>query len=235
MNLRVILLVIVVIVFLLASLLISFLSFQTNSLSQGYQDGSVQIIQNTTPGTIPHVITVKNNGKKPVMVENGQILTSNISQNLVVAEDKVIEQNSSEKVKAYCFEPKKKAVPGSNLTPSGQASTQVKTLIMNSNPNNIQNATQTQLQIWILVTGNNVDINSGEVPSLIQQQQISISQLNQNISTAESNLITSFNISSSQISNFNQTSSQINLNNIIDNAFNLINTFVNWVRSSLGI
>jgi hypothetical protein len=80
-----------------------------------------------------------------------------------------------------------------------------------------------------------VDINSGEAPSLIQEQQISISQLNQDISTAESNLITSFNISSSQISNFNQTSSQINLNNIIDNAFNLINTFVNWVRSSLGI
>lgn len=235
MNLRVILLVFVVILFLLVSILISYVSFETNSLSQGYQEGNVQIIQSTPPGTIPHIIIVKNNGKKPVMIESGQILTSNISQNLVVADDEVVEQNSSESVKAYCFEPNQSAVPGSNLIPSSQASSQVKTLIANSNPNNIQNATQTQLEIWILVTRDNVNVNSGEASSLVQKQQISYSQLNQDISTAKNNLITSFNISSSEIGNFNQTSSQINLNYIINNAFKWINIFVDWVRSSLGI
>ncbi len=235
MNLRVILLVFVVILFFLASVLISFVSFETNSLSQGYQDGNVQLIQSTPAGTIPHIIIVKNNGKGPVMVESGQILTSNTSQNLVVAEDKVVEQNSSESLKAYCFEPNQSAVPGSNLTPTSQASTQVKTLIKNSNPNNIQNATQTQLEIWILVTKDNVNINVGEAPGLVQQQQISYSKLNQDIGTAKNNLISSFNISSSEIGNLNQTSSQINLNNIVNNAFNWINRFVDWVKTTLGI
>ena len=59
MNLRVILLVFVVILFVLISILISFISFENNSLSQGYQDGNVQIIQSTPPGTIPHIIIVK--------------------------------------------------------------------------------------------------------------------------------------------------------------------------------
>jgi hypothetical protein len=235
MNLRVILLVFVVILFVLISILISFISFENNSLSQGYQDGNVQIIQSTPPGTIPHIIIVKNNGKKPVMVESGQILTSNISQNLVVAEDTLVEQNSSESVKAYCYEPNQSAVPGSNLTPSSQASAPVETIIKNSNPSNIQNATLTQLQIWILVTKDNVNINSGEAPSLVQTQQISDSQLNQDISNAQNNLITTFNISSSEIGNLNQTSSQINLNYIITDAYNWINIFVNWVRNSLGI
>ena len=235
MNLRVILLVFVVILFALVSILISFVSFETNSLSQGYQDGNVQIIQSTPPGTIPHIIIVKNNGKKPVMVESGQILTSNISQNLVVAEDTLVEQNTNESVKAYCYEPNQSAVPGSNLTPSSQASEPIETLIKNSNPSNIQNATLTQLQIWILVTKDNVNINSGEAPSLVQTQQISDSQLNQDISNAQNNLITTFNISSSEIGNLNQTSSQINLNYIITDAYNWINIFVNWVRHSLGI
>ena len=235
MNLRVILLVFVVILFVLISILISFISFENNSLSQGYQDGNVQIIQSTPPGTIPHIIIVKNNGKKPVMVESGQILTSNISQNLVVAEDTLVEQNSSESVKAYCYEPNQSAVPGSNLTPSSQASAPVETIIRNSNPSNIQNATLTQLQIWILVTKDNVNVNSGEAPSLVQTQQISDSQLNQDISNAQNNLITTFNISSSEIGNLNQTSSQINLNYIITDAYNWINIFVNCVRNSLGI
>ncbi len=235
MNLRVILLVFVVILFVLISILISFVSFENNSLSQGYQDGNVQIIQSTSPGTIPHIIIVKNNGKKPVMVESGQILTSDISQNLVVAEDEVVDQNTSESVKAYCYEPNQSAVPGSNLKPSNQASAQIETLIRNSNPSNIQNATQTQLQIWILITKDNVNINSGEAPSLVQTQQISDSQLNQDISNAKNNLMTTFNISSSEIGNLNQNSSQINLNYIITDAYNWVNIFVNWVRSSLGI
>ncbi len=235
MNLRVILLVFVVILFVLISILISFVSFENNSLSQGYQDGNVQIIQSTPSGTIPHIIIVKNNGKKPVMVESGQILTSDISQNLVVAEDEVVDQNTSESVKAYCYEPNQSAVPGSNLKPSNQASAPIETLIRNSNPSNIQNATQTQLQIWILITKDNVNINSGEAPSLVQTQQISDSQLNQDISNAKNNLMTTFNISSSEIGNLNQNSSQINLNYIITDAYNWVNIFVNWVRSSLGI
>ncbi len=235
MNSRVILLVFLVIFFFVVSVLITFISFETNSLSQGYQDGSVQIIQNTTPGTIPHIVTVKNNGKKPVMVESSQVLTSNNSQNMVVAEDKIVEQNSSENVKCYCFDPNRRAVPGSNLTPSSQASQQVETLIKNSNPNNIQNATQTQIEIWIIVSNNNVNINSGEAPALIEQQQISYSQFNQDISTAQNNLISNFNISSSEIKNLNQTSSQINVNNIINNVLNWINELINWIRNSLGI
>ncbi len=235
MNLRVILLVFVVILFVLISILISFVSFENNSLIQGYQAGSVQIIQSTPAGTIPHIIIVKNNGKKPVMIESGQILTSNNSQNLVVAEDTMVEQNSSESVKAYCYEPNRSAIPGSNLKPSSKASAPIETLIKNSNPSNIQNATLTQLQIWILVTKDNVNINSGEVTSLVQTQQISNSQWNQDISNAKNNLTTTFNISSSEIGNLNQTSSQINVNYIITDAYNWINIFVNWVRSSLGI
>lgn len=235
MNPRVILLVLLIVLFSLGGAIFSLLSFETSSLSQAYQDGNVVIIQSTPAGTVPHVVTVKNTGKKPLMVEHGQILNSSSSQDLVIAENKRVDQNSSENVKAYCYEPKQKAVPGSKLTPGGQASSQIKSVIENSNPSDIQNATPAQLQIWILVTGDNVDINTGEGPALIQMQQISQSNLNQQISTAKSNLITVLNITSSELKNINQNNSQSSLNDFFNQIINWINGFIDWIRSSLGI
>lgn len=231
MNFRVILLIIIVIVFTIGGILISLMSFEANSLKEAYGQGTVDIIQNTTAGTVPHTITVKNNGKKPLMIEKGQILISSTSQDLVVAEDKQINQNSSSLVKAYCFQPNQSAVPGSKLIPSDKASTQIIQIIDNSNPSDLQNATKTQIQIWIIVSKDNINPNTGEASSFLERHQISSGDLLQQISEARNNLIKGLNVTAGEIKNINQTSAPPSIND----AINWINQFINWIKNSFGI
>lgn len=235
MNFRVLLLIFLVFLFFIGTVIFSFRTFETNSLNQAYQDGSVELIQNTQAGTVPHIVTIKNNGKQPLTVRTGQILTSNNSQDLVVAEDKRIDKNSSANVKAYCFEPKQKAAPGSKLAPSNQASQQITAIINNSNLSNIQNTTQTQLQIWILVSGNEVNINSGETSAFIEKQDLSNANILQELSDAKDNLITSLNISTNDLKTINQTSFQNNSGDIFNWINSLINEFITWIKTSFGI
>jgi len=123
------------------------------------------------------VILVKNNGKKPLMVKIGQILTSNTSQDLVVAEDKWITQNSSSHVKAYCFQPSQSATPGTKLIPTEMASSEIQQIITESNLEDTQNTTKTQLEIWIIVTGNKINVDSGEAASLMDKKGINNTEI----------------------------------------------------------
>lgn len=231
MNIRAILLVLLVILFSLGCVLFSFMSFDSNSLKDAYQEGNVEIIQNTTAGTVPHVIEIKNTGKKPLMVETGQILTSNSSQDLVVAQNKKINQNSSAEVKAYCFQPEQKAIPGSKLIPSNKASTQIKEVIKNSNLLDKNNATQTQLQIWILVSQDNVNLSSGEAIALMEKQEITSAKILQELSDARNNLIKTLNITTEDLKNIGNNSTS----NILNELYNLITGFINWIKNSFGI
>ena len=230
MNFRVILLVILVLIFTFSGIYLSMLSFDATSLKNSYGKGEVEIIQNTTAGTIPHVILVKNDGKQPIMVESGQILVSNSSQDLVVAEDIRVNQNSSSYIRAYCFEPNQTATPGSKLTPTDKASSDVQQLIKNSNLADQQNTTSTQLQIWILVSGDNVDLNSGEASVLLKNQNNNSTEIVNQFNEAKNNLLKNLNITEDQIKNI-KTESTISSSDIVG----WINEFINWIKTSFNI
>jgi len=230
MNFRVILLVILVIIFTISGIYLSVLSFEATSLKDSYNKGETEIIQNTTAGTIPHVILVKNNGKRPVMVETGQILISDTSQDLVVAEDKMVNQNSSSYIRAYCFQPNQTAVPGSKLKPTEKASNEVQQVIKNSNLADAQNTTQTQLQIWIIVSKDNVNLSSGEASVLIQNQSINNTNITNQLNEAKDNLSKSLNITEGDLKNINPQSS-LGSGDIIE----WISGFIDWFKASFNI
>lgn len=230
MNLRVILLVILVLIFTISGIYLSVLSFASTSLEDAYNKGEVEIIQNTTAGTIPHVILIENNGKKPIMVETGQILTSNNSQDMVVAEDQKVNQNSSSYIRAYCFQPNQAAVPGSKLTPTDKASPEVKQLITNSNLADPQNTTRTQLQIWIIVSKDNLDLNSGEASLLIQNQTINSTEITNQLNEARENLLQNLNITEGEIKNIKPDSSVGSTDIVV-----WTNEFIKWIKISFNI
>jgi len=201
MNMRLILLIAVVVVFVAGSGAMSFLSGGGVTLEQAYDNQQVDIIQNTAAGSIPHNITVKNNGTKPLVVDKGTILKSKESQDVVIITDKKINPNSNDTVLAYCIEPDQKAVTGSSLYPSGTASSQVKEIIDSSNPTDLQNATQAQLQIWVIVTKGNVNVYSGEAMAVVQNQKTKYYQLQEKVETAKKNVMNRFNLTSEGVKN----------------------------------
>lgn len=227
MNFRVILLVVLVLIFTVSGVYLNVLSFGANSLKDTYNDGDLEIIQNTTAGTVPHVIMVKNNGKKPVMVEAGQILLSESSQDMVAAESKRVNQNSSSYIRAYCLEPNQTATPGEKLKPKDMASSEIKQIIENSSFADAQNTTRTQLQIWIILSGGNVDITQGEAAALIEKQGINSAEITRQLNDAKTSLIQALNITEGEIKDI-KPSSSIGVDD-------LINGFINWMKNAFNI
>nr|WP_243687293.1 Cys-Gln thioester bond-forming surface protein [Methanobacterium formicicum] len=135
------------------------------------------------------------------MVDKGTILKSKESQDVVIITDKKINPNSNDTVLAYCIEPDQKAVTGSSLYPSGTASSQVKEIIDSSNPTDLQNATQAQLQIWVIVTKGNVNVYSGEAMAVVQNQKTKYYQLQEKVETAKKNVMSRFNLTSEGVKN----------------------------------
>ena len=230
MNLRVILLVFVIFIFAIGFGVMSYSQSLGVPLKQAYDEGKVTIVQNTTAGTVPHVVVVHNNGTKPVKLQKGDILKSNSSQDLVIAENDKVPQNSTGNVSAYCFEPGQEAVQGAKLSPSATtASTQIKQIIDNSNPSDLQNATSTQLQIWTVVSGGNLNIYSGEPAALVDNQGITFSKLRQELANARSSVMTMFNVNSEGLTNLSQNSTTTS-----SGVQGVFNDFMSWIKS-LGI
>ncbi len=227
MNFRVILLVVLVLIFTTSGVYLNVLSFGANSLKDTYNDGDLEIIQNTTAGTVPHVVQVKNNGKKPVMVEAGQILLGESSQDMVAAESKRVNQNSSSYIRAYCLEPNQTANPGEKLKPGDKASTEIMHIIDNSNFADTQNTIRSQLQIWIILSGGNVDITQGEASALIKKQGISSAKITGELNEAKTSLIQALNITEGEIKDI-KPSSSISIDD-------LINGFINWMKNAFNI
>lgn len=231
MNFRVIFVIFIVLAFTFGLGTLSYSISGGMPIKKAYDEGKVQIIQNTTAGTVPHVVMVKNNGADSVKVEEGDLLLSETSQNLVVAEDKKILPESSVQVKAYCFEPDQSAKSGSKLTASGKASVAIQDIIANSDSTNSVDAYKTQLQIWVIVGKGEVNPYLGEAPKLIDKQGISFTELRQNISDAKMEVMSYFNVKSEEIGNLNQDNSQTTIELIQ----NWVNDISNWLRDSLGI
>jgi hypothetical protein len=229
MNIRVIFLLTVLMVFAVGCGAFSFLSSGGITLGQAYDNNQVEIIQNTAAGTVPHNVTIKNNGTKPVVVEKGTILKSKESQDLVIIDDKKISLNANDTVRAYCIEPDEKAVPGKTLTPSGTVSSQIKQIIDTSNPSDLQNATKSQLQIWIIVGKGAVDPYTGEASALVQNQKIKYYQLQEKLNTAKNDVMTIFNLNNETIQNLSSTSE----------SSSSVNTWLSdirqWIRNNFKI
>ncbi len=186
MNIRLVIIIFIIIVFAAGTGGLSYTQLAGVPLTQAYNEGHVVITQITSAGTVPHQVSVNNTGTKPIIMSVGDVLMSSSSQNLVVAENSTVPPNSTGVVKAYCLEPAKTAVPGTTFNDVGVFSDAIKDVIYSSNPDDLENATTTQLEIWILSTGTDIDVYSGEPVALVKQQQTTYYQLQQQIIYAKS-------------------------------------------------
>ncbi|HTX60843.1 MAG TPA: hypothetical protein VMC48_00895, partial [Methanobacterium sp.] len=106
---------------------------------------------------------------------------------------------------------------------------EIKKLIENSNPADPQNSTRTQLQIWIIVTGGNLNYTSGEASALTQKLGVNSTDINNQITEARANLVQVLNITEGEIKNLSPNSSTG-----ID-VVSWINEFINWFKNSFNI
>lgn len=233
MNFRVILLVSMIFIFAAVFGVMSYSGtdkIEGISLDQAYSQGNVVITQSTYAGTVPHVVTVKNNGKDTVNVEKGELLKSKDSQDLVTAENKEIAPQSTANITAYCFEPGQRAYAGTKLESAGNASDAVKEIVANSNPSDVQNATDAQLKIWTIFAGGDLNIYTGEPVALANKQNIQFSKLKKDANTAKSEVMAEFGVTEDKIASLNQTTT-----NSSSDLSDMWNNFSDWVNGLTGI
>lgn len=227
MNFRLVILIFLVVLFAAGTGYLSYSQSTGIPLKEAYDSGNVVITQNTSAGTVPHQVVVANNGRDPIKVQVGDVLIANSSQDLVVAENKTVSTNSSEMVYAYCLDPSTQAVVGSKLKANGTSSNAIKQVIAGSNIHDLTNATNAQLEIWILSEGVNFNIYSGEPVALVNTQKITYTTLKQMVNTAKSNLAAQFNVKVDNIKNINQNSTQ--------NSEGTIKGVYHWFKSMIGM
>jgi hypothetical protein len=227
MSIRLVFLIFVIVIFAAGTGFLSYTQSTGIPLAQAYTDGNVVITQVTPAGSIPHHVNITNNGNEPINVQIGDVLISNSSQNLVIAQNETVNKNSSDIVSAYCIQPSQRAVPGVKLEVNGTSSNAVKQVIEGSNPNDLTNATSTQVQIFILTSGVNFYIYSGEPVAEVSNQSITYTKYRQLVTAASATLATRFNVSVNNIGNINQ--------NQTSNSTDSVNGFLNWVKTNTGI
>jgi hypothetical protein len=227
MSIRLVFLIFVIVIFAAGTGFLSYTQSTGIPLAQAYTDGNVVITQVTPAGSIPHHVNITNNGNEPINVQIGDLLISNSSQNLVIAQNETVNKNSSDIVSAYCIQPSQRAVPGVKLEVNGTSSNAVKQVIEGSNPNDLTNATSTQVQIFILTSGVNFYIYSGEPVAEVSNQSITYTKYRQLVTAASAALATRFNVSVNNIGNINQ--------NQTSNSTDSVNGFLNWVKTNTGI
>jgi hypothetical protein len=196
-------------------------------LKEAYKNGNVIITQNTSAGTVPHQVNIINNGNDAIKVKMGDVLQSETSQDMVIAENKTVNKNGTDTLIAYCLEPEQQAVPGANLNASKISSLSIKEVIMGSNPKNLQNATDTQIQIWILSSGVDFKIYSGEPVAMVEKQNMTYTKLRELVATAKTELASKFKVNQDQIDNLDQNKGNSS-NNILDN-------IMTWLKSTTGL
>jgi hypothetical protein len=227
MSIRLVFLIFVIVIFAAGTGFLSYSQSTGIPLAQAYTDGNVVITQVSTAGSIPHHVNITNNGNEPINVQIGDMLISNSSQNLVIAQNDTIKKNSSDIVSAFCVQPSQRAVPGVKLNVNGTSSNAVKQVIEGSNINDLSNATSTQVQIFILTSGMNFNIYSGEPVSEVLNQSITYTKYKQIVTTASTALASSFNVTVNNVDNINQ--------NQTSNSNDSVTGFLNWVKTTTGI
>lgn len=223
MNIKVLGIVFLIVLFALVSGLLSYSVSEGIPLKEAYSSGNIKVIQETAAGTVPHEVMITNNGNNAIKVKKGDVLTSSISQDLVIAEDKKIAVNSNETVKAYCIKSSPRAEAGTKLLPVNSTYSAVNKVLSNSNPSDSQSAMKAQLQIWVITSGGTLNPYTGEPVAVVETNDISWTQFRQDITSAKNDVMELFNINESQIKNLNQNQGQSGTGNILD-----------WIKSSIG-
>ncbi len=227
MNIRVVSLVLVVLVFALVSGTMSYSVSGGMPLKEAYNTGKITVVQQTAAGTVPHQVMITNNASKSVKVKKGDVLQSTISQNLVIAEDKTIASDSNATVKAYCLDPSQRAVVGAKLLPTNTTYSAITRVISSSNPSNSQSTMNTQLQIWVITSGGNLNPYAGEPVAVVENNNMTWSQFRQDIANAKSDVMSTFNVTEDNIKNLNQTqSNSAQTSSWIDNT-------ISWIKESI--
>ncbi len=224
---RLVFLIFLIVVFATGFGFISYSQSTGISLNEAYGTGNIVITQNTSAGTVPHQVNIVNNGNDPVKVEVGDVLTAQSSQDLVIAENKTIKKNTTDTISAYCLDPSQRAIPGVKLKANGTSTNAVKQVIMGSNINDLNNATNAQVQIWILTSGVDFNIYSGEPVAVVETQKINYTKLRQIVSDAKTAISTRFNVNVDNIDKLNQ--------NGTSNSTGIVGGFINWIKSTTGI
>ncbi|MEN4017859.1 MAG: hypothetical protein PQ975_07490 [Methanobacterium sp.] len=227
MNIRVIGVVLLVILFALASTMLNISVRDELNLSEAYSSGNIKVIQKTVAGTVPHEVEITNNGNKTIDVKKGNALLSTITQDLVIAEEKQITPGSTETLKAYGIEPSKRAVVNTKLLPVNNTYYGVNHVISDSNPYDLQSAYAAQLKIWIIMSGGNLNPYTGEPVAVVETKKITWTQFRQDLADSKISILKTFNITESEIQNLNERQS-INPQNWIDNV-------ISWIKTSSGI
>ncbi|MBZ2166906.1 hypothetical protein [Methanobacterium spitsbergense] len=227
MNMRLVFLIFLIVVFAAGFGFISYSQSTGISLNEAYGTGNIVITQNTSAGTVPHQVNIVNNGNDPVKVEVGDVLTAQSSQDLVIAENKTIKKNNTDTISAYCLDPSQRAIPGVKLKANGTSTNAVKQVIMASNINDLNNATNAQVQIWILTSGVDFNIYSRESVAVVETQKINYTKLRQIVSDAKTAISTRFNVNVNNIDKLNQ--------NGTSNSTGIVGGFINWIKSTTGI
>jgi hypothetical protein len=228
MNIRVILLIMLVLVFAVGLGTLSLITGSTINLQKAQAEGKATIVQDTPAGTVPHTITIYNNNSNSILAQKGTVLTSPNSQDLVIAEDKTIPARGNQTIKAYCTQPDQKATPGSQLQANQTASPEIINIIENSNPSDVTNATNSQLKIWAIVTGGDVNIYSGEAAALVQTQGTTYIKLKQDLDSAKTQVLSTFNLTEQSLKSLNTTNSTSEVKNLFED-------IKNWISSTLGM
>ena len=229
MNIRVVGLVLIILVFTLVSGVMSYSVSSGLTLKDAYNGGKISVVQETAAGTVPHQVMITNNASKSVKVKKGDILASTISQNLVIAEDKIIASNSNETVKAYSLYPTPRAVVGAKLLPVNNTYAAVTKVVSSSNPSDSQSAINTQLEIWVITSEDSFNPYTGEPVSVVENNNVTWSQFLQDIANAKSDVMSTFNVTEGQIKNLNQTQSSSGLST------SWISSTIGQIKESLGI
>ncbi|MDI6643505.1 MAG: hypothetical protein QME14_00475 [Methanobacteriaceae archaeon] len=228
MNIRVIFVVSIIIAFALGTGIWSYLSVQGLDINQAYEAGSLEIFQNSSAGSLPHEVTIKNNGPESVKIKIGDTLISSNSENMVIAEDRIITPDSAVNIKTYCLEPEKRALSGEKLVPTNNSSRRIIQIIRDSNPQDLEGSLKAQLQIWVLVSGGNLNIYRAEPYALRQNQGLSYTEMQNNVSEAKIEVMTKFNLTEEQLKNVQNLSDT-------DQGQSWIDGIIIWIRTNIGI
>ena len=227
MNIRVIGVVFIVVLFALTSGYMSYSMYGGSGLKEVFNSKNIQVIQKTAAGTVPHEVSIKNNGNDTIMVKKGETLASSISSNMVIAEDKSIGPKTEVTVKAFSLEPSKRAIAGTKLLPVNTTYDAVTQVISSTDLSNSDSTYNAQLQIWEIMTGGNLNPYTGEPVALVENKNLRWSQFRQDISKAKSDVMSTFNVNENELGSLKDK--QINSSQSwIDNA-------TNYIKSSLGI
>lgn len=227
MNIRVAGIVLIVILFALTSGYMSYSISGGEALNKVYNKENIQVTQSTSAGTVPHEVNVKNSGNDTIKVKKGEVLTSSISPDMIIAEDKTVEPNSNDTVKAYSLESSKRVNVGSKLLPVNTTYDSLNQVISESNPSDAKSVLNTQLEIWIIMSGGNLNPYTGEPVAVVEKNDIKWTNFRQNISDAKTSVMNTFNVNESEISSLK--------NKNINIGQTWIDDISDYITSSLGI